>query len=132
MHYKVASLLTMIYVTFIYGLFIPIMFPITLIGIFNTYMTEKICLIWLYRRPPMFDESLIQRTFAMLKYSPLFMFMFGYWAVGQPQIFESLSTDKVFSNRAGDPHHTLMPHHMNQAAACFLIFLYLVGDKIGY
>lgn len=88
MHFKFASLITMIFVTFMYGMFIPIMFPITLFGIINFYLTEKIGLIWLYRRPPMFDETLIMRAFKMLKHPPFFMFMLGYWAIGNMQMFE--------------------------------------------
>ena len=62
-HYKYASIIYMIYVTFMYGMFIPLMFPITLFGLFNTYITEKISLIWFHRRPPMFDDSLGKRAF---------------------------------------------------------------------
>lgn len=66
MHYKYASVIYMIYVTFMYGMFLPIFFPITLFGIFNTYMTEKISLIWFYKKPPMFDESLGNQAFKLL------------------------------------------------------------------
>jgi hypothetical protein len=93
----------MIYVTFMYGMFIPMLFPITLFGIVNTYITEKISLIWFNRKPPMFDSSLGDRAFTMLKYPPVLMFAMGYWAVGNCQIFESIPAEKVFNNRAGDP-----------------------------
>jgi hypothetical protein len=109
MHFKYAALICMIYVTFLYGLFIPIMFPITLFGIFNTYITEKLGLIYLYRKPPMFDDSLIRRAFALMEHAPFLMFLMAYWATGDMQLFESAPVEKFFINRAGDPQHSLLP-----------------------
>jgi hypothetical protein len=103
---------------------IPIMFPICLLCLFNTYITEKISLIWLYRRPPMFDESLGKRAFDLLKRPPYLMFMMGYWAIGNRQIFDAMPAVKVFNNRPGDPKHPLYPHGFNQSSLCFCIFLF--------
>ena len=99
----------MVFVCFMYGMFIPVLFPITLLGLFNMYVTERIGLLWFYRKPPMFDESLGNRAVSILKYAPLLMFTLGYWAVGNPQIFDAVPSIKVFSNRAGDPQHDLLP-----------------------
>ena len=41
-HFRYAALLNQIYVTFAYGLTIPILFPICLLSIFNSYVVEKI------------------------------------------------------------------------------------------
>lgn len=124
MHYKYASVIYVIYVTFMYGMLIPIMFPICLLCLINTYITEKISLIWLYRRPPMFDESLGKRAFDLMKRPPYLMFMMGYWAIGNRQIFDGIPAVKVFNNRPGDPKHPLVPAQFNQATLCLIIFLY--------
>lgn len=113
----------MIYVAFIYGFFIPLMFPITLFGLFNTYMCEKIGIIWFYRKPPMLDNSLFKRAFTLMRFPPVLMCMMGYWAVGNQQIFESVSTEKIFNNRAGDPQHDIVPTNSNQVVPCLVGFI---------
>lgn len=52
------------------------------------------------------------------------MFMLGYWAVGNRQIFDSVPSEKIFNNRPGDPKHGLLPERGNQATLCLLIFLF--------
>jgi hypothetical protein len=41
-----------------YGLFIPVLFPIAAFGILNMYISEKFCLLYYYRKPPMYDDKL--------------------------------------------------------------------------
>jgi len=49
MHYKYASVIMMINVSFMYGMFLPILFPITLFGIWNMYVNERLLLAYWYR-----------------------------------------------------------------------------------
>lgn len=58
MHFKYSSILTQIYISFAYGMFIPILFPITAFGILNMYLVEKFTLLYFYRKPPMYDDKL--------------------------------------------------------------------------
>ena len=58
MHFKYSSILTQVYVSFMYGLFIPILFPIATFGILNMYIVEKYCLLYYYQKPPMYGEQL--------------------------------------------------------------------------
>jgi len=58
MHFKYSSILTQVYISFMYGLFIPVLFPIAAFGIFNMYMVEKFALLYYYRKPPMYDDKL--------------------------------------------------------------------------
>ena len=76
-----------VYISFMYGLFLPVLFAITLCGIFNLYLVERLCLAYYYRQPPMFDHKLNTRALSLLKLAPLFMFSFGYWALSNRQIF---------------------------------------------
>ena len=56
MHFKYSSILTQVYVSFMYGLFIPILFPIATLGILSMYLVEKYGLIYYYRKPPIYDK----------------------------------------------------------------------------
>ena len=58
MHFKYSALLTQVYMSFIYGLFLPALFPICLMGIANLYICENYQIHYWYRRPPMYDDKL--------------------------------------------------------------------------
>jgi hypothetical protein len=87
MHYKYASIIMMINITFMFGMFIPILWFITLIGIINFHLAERLLLAYWYRQPPMFDGTLHQYSLNILSFAPLYMFAFGYWAMGNRSIF---------------------------------------------
>ena len=42
-------IIVQVYVSFMYGLFIPILFPIAFLGILNKYFVEKLTLTYYYR-----------------------------------------------------------------------------------
>ena len=60
MHYKYSTLLNIVFVTFMYGLGLPILFPIAALSCLILYLQEKTMLYYGYRVPPMYDERLSQ------------------------------------------------------------------------
>ena len=96
MHFKYSSVLVMVYVSFMFGMFIPMLFPVTLVGIANLYITEKWALTYFYRKPPVYDELISQAAFRLLKHPPVLMFALGYWALGNMQIFNNDAADVIF------------------------------------
>lgn len=89
MHFKYSSILTQVYVSFMYGLFIPMLFPIAAFGIFNMYIVEKGGLLWYYRKPPSYDGQLQKYALQYLKYAPITMFVLGYWAHSNTAMFHN-------------------------------------------
>jgi hypothetical protein len=71
-----------VFVSFMYGMFMPILFPIALVGIINMYFVERLTLAWFYRQPPVFDGKLNTAAIKVLKTAPIGMFVLGYWALG--------------------------------------------------
>ena len=55
MHFKYSSILTIVYITMMYGVGMPILFPIACISFVVLYFVEKILLFYGYRMPPMYD-----------------------------------------------------------------------------
>ncbi len=49
MHFKYSSIMVQVYVSFMYGMFIPMLFFTTLLGITNMYVVERLCLAYYYR-----------------------------------------------------------------------------------
>lgn len=77
-----------------YGMFIPILYPIALFGIFNMYVIERLCLAYFYKQPPMYDSKLNGKALQVLKYAPCLMYIFGYWALSNQQIFFGVATER--------------------------------------
>ena len=82
-HFKYSSIVLQVTVSFMYGMILPILFPIALFGLFNAYVTQRICFAYYYKRPPMYDGAIHKQAIAILKWAPVPMFLFGYWAFGQ-------------------------------------------------
>ena len=49
-----AFIFNTIFVTFTYGMALPILFPITFVTLINMYVCEKILFAYFYRKPPMY------------------------------------------------------------------------------
>lgn len=62
-----------------YGLGIPILFPIAAISFLTLYMVEKYMIHYVYRQPPMYDEKLNNNVLGLMTYAPLMLLAFGYW-----------------------------------------------------
>ena len=79
MHYKYSTILTVVYVTMMYGLGMPILFPIACLSFVVLYFQEKTMLYYGYRVPPMYDERLSQNVLDWLQTAPILLMVFGYW-----------------------------------------------------
>jgi hypothetical protein len=53
-----SQMLVLIFVTFMYGLLMPILFPICLFGIINISIVDRISLTYYFRAPPSYDGKL--------------------------------------------------------------------------
>lgn len=71
MHYKYSYIITVVYIAFMFGPLLPILFLSTTMSLGCLYMVEKICMAFAYRRPPMYDDELIKFVLKILSYAPL-------------------------------------------------------------
>jgi len=58
LHFRYSMLIMSVYITFTYGLILPILWPITLIHVFNLYVVERLQFAYFYIRPPMIGNTL--------------------------------------------------------------------------
>lgn len=84
MHFKYASILTTVYVTFMFGAALPILFPIAVFTFFNMYVAERTLLAYYYPKPPTYDDQLNNLALRTTKWAPIFLIFFGFWFLGQP------------------------------------------------
>jgi hypothetical protein len=91
LHYKYSRILNIVFVTFMYGMVLPILFPIGLLSIIFTYFAEKIMIVFYYKEPPSYDQKLNNLALKILAWAPFFMFTFGFWMMSNRQIFYNVA-----------------------------------------
>ena len=79
---RYSSLLNLIYVTFAFGIGIPMLFPICCIGIVVMYICERLQFAWFYKKPPMMGNVLNENSLGILMKAPIGMAIIGYYMLG--------------------------------------------------
>ena len=105
MHYKYSSILTISYITFLYGFGMPVLFPIAMLSFLVLYLVEKTMLFYGYVMPPMYDERLSNDVLRKLQFAPLLYVCFAYWMASNQQLLSNehltaveSSTDTYITN----------------------------------
>ena len=89
MHYKYSSLMTITFITFLYGFGIPVLFPIACFSFLVLYVVERMLLFYGYRLPPMYDERLSEDVLNKLQFAPVLYLAFGYWMASNNQLLSN-------------------------------------------
>lgn len=89
-HFKYSDALNVCFVCLLYGLAIPMLFPIAAITLKFQQFSEKIAVAWVARLPPAMDNSLNNNALNMASFAPLFLLMNGYWFVDNKTIFSNV------------------------------------------
>jgi hypothetical protein len=86
-HFKYSGILNIVYITMMYGVGMPILFPIAAFNFFNQWVCERLTVALLVKQPPALDAKLTNNCISLLKWSPLFLLFNGYWMLSNKQIF---------------------------------------------
>ena len=84
---RYAQILNLVMVTFFHGISLPILFPITLFGLINFYVTERCLFAYYYRKPPYYSSKMNETAIWHLAYAPVLMILNGFWLLGNRQMF---------------------------------------------
>lgn len=129
-HFRYASIMTMVFLSFMYGMAIPILFPVTLFGITSIYVNERVLLAYSYKKPPPLDEDLELRSYKFLKFAPLLMFLIGYWSLSNQQVFYNVVSERKYSWTEPDPQHGILPKELDATLILFVMVIYLTLDVL--
>lgn len=66
MNYKYALILNTVFITFMFGLALPILFPIAAFTFLNLYIMERFLITYWHPRPPMYDDKLNRKAFTIM------------------------------------------------------------------
>ena len=122
-HYKYSFIMNIVYITFMFGAGMPILFPIALASFIVLYIMESLLLAYSYRQPPMFDESLSKLCIKMLLAAPLLYFTVGFWMFNNIQIFYNEVYLTMSSNDLVNTGHTLMSAFSRMNHSTPLLFI---------
>lgn len=89
-HFKYSALFNITFVTMMYGLGIPILFPIAVLSYVLFWMLERYHMAYTYQLPPSLDDRLTKNAVSVLKWAPLLFLLNGYWMLSNQQIFDGL------------------------------------------
>jgi hypothetical protein len=73
--------------TMMYGVGMPILFPVAAFNFMNQYLCERIIVAYTVPLPPALDDKLSNNMISLFYYSPLLMLYNGYWMLSNPEIF---------------------------------------------
>lgn len=122
MHYKYSTVMNICFTTLMFGLGLPILFPIAVVSFMVLYFLEKTMLYYVYRMPPMYDERLSISVIDKLRWAPCFFLAFGYWMISSNQLF---SNSYLYPFTYSDePQKT---NHLEPS-----VFSHVGWDKIGW
>jgi len=79
MYVNYAVAMNTIFTTLLYGLALPILFPIAMLTFVNIYVIEKLTIAYWYKKPPVYDDVINRTALGMMRWAPLCFFLFGYW-----------------------------------------------------
>lgn len=109
------------FVTFMYGLAIPLLFPIACIYFIVLYIVEKLSLTYQFKKPPMYDEKLNVSVIGTLKWAPVFMMIFGYWIMSNKQIFHNTVIENEYKNDPIQTDHKGYDVSVDQSLPLFIM-----------
>ena len=115
----------------IFGIAIPMMFPITLIALINLYLFDKATLIYFNRAPPKYDDKLSNRAYSILIGAPFAGLLFNYWVLGNPSIFGNPHLFMQYCFEIYNPQH----HYFNLKNATYpalMIFVVFIFSLLYY
>jgi hypothetical protein len=82
MSFRYSAILNTVMVCMMYGVALPIMFPIAAFTCFNYYIVDRFLITYYYQRPPIYDDKLNNAALSTMKIAPIIMLFFGYWCMG--------------------------------------------------
>ena len=89
-HTKYSQMLNVTYVTMMYGVGLPTLFPIALVSYFIFWATERYQVAYCFQLPPAMDDKMTVNAMKLFGYTPILFLFNGYWMLSNRQMFENV------------------------------------------
>lgn len=97
-HFKYSDTLNITFLAMLYGLGMPIMFPMAALIISNQRLAERAQVAFVMREPPAMDNALSKSVLGILKFAPLCLLFNSFWLLENKQFFDNVWNYKAKSN----------------------------------
>jgi hypothetical protein len=77
-----------------FGPSMPILYPVVMLAMLSTYLTDRLAICWFYREPPHYDDAVTRAVLRYIKLMVILSLPFTYWQLGNRSIFDSGHTLK--------------------------------------
>lgn len=114
-HFKCSGVINIVWITMMYGVGLPILFPVACFNFFNQYICERILVCYTVKLPPALDDQLTNNALSKIAWAPLLFLMNGYWMLSNPEIFQNRWEYIQTSVESMKSQHFLFPITVNWA-----------------
>jgi hypothetical protein len=89
-HWQYSNITTTVWMTFMFGGVMPILYPISALSFFIQYVSDSLCYAYRNKKPPMYDDSITNNALLWMKWGavPLNLCM-TFWAYSNHQMFDN-------------------------------------------
>lgn len=125
-HFLYSETLNIVFCTMLYGLHMPILFPLAALSIFNKRFVQKILLGRFYKLPPSMNDVMTKQVFFLMQFAPMCLIFNGYWLLDNRQIFDNVWTYKMSSQEHMKSKHFISLRICQSTPLLFICFLSLL------
>jgi len=80
-------IITIVWINMVFGVGLPLLFPLTLASLISLYIFEKLLTVYWYKKSAMLNDRLNKNAIKLMKWSVHFYTVAGYWFLTNRQIF---------------------------------------------
>lgn len=100
--------MNIVFVTLMYGVGLPLLFPIALLSFFILYCNERILLAYWYKQPPSLDERMNNSAIKIMRWAAFIGCGFGYYMSSNKQMFYNDVTPVLVGNEPTITNHEFL------------------------
>jgi hypothetical protein len=78
-HFKYSLMMNIVFITFMYGAGLPILFLVATVSFAVFYVLERLLIAYSFKQPPAIDHKSNENTCDFMMYAPLLFMGNGFW-----------------------------------------------------
>ena len=129
-HFKYSDAMNVVFVCLMYGLTMPMLFPIAAITLKLQQIAEKIAIAWVARLPPAMDNSLNNSAIYMVTTAPMFLLVNGFWMIDNKAIFDNTWVYRMKTTENMKSNHFFEGFYVNHSTPMLIFIAFSIGLKM--
>ena len=131
MDYSYAFIINVIFMAFLFGPGLPLLFPLALCCLVSHYVTESLSMAYVYKKPAMYDERIHEHALRVLTIMPAVYCFNAAWVYSNQAVFrEDINMERLDDTLFPTPSHKFSDYWYQLAPGSYFLIL-LTGQLIG-